>query len=204
MCIAQHLPLVHPSSKWMLNAGAGVYELGLGEWRETAVDLFDSPLKDRRYAACASVEHLPFRDRTFGAIVCVGEVLGYCDPAKAILEFARVLVPSGILFCDFASSRSLRYWWKPVYGRAADIVTDQYNGTPERVWIYSPAYLQELLQFSGFAIRSRIAIHTWSALAMRLGLDKSAAVSFQQLLEWLPSPKIWGDLMTIVAVRGAS
>jgi ubiquinone/menaquinone biosynthesis C-methylase UbiE len=54
----------------------------------------------REYSVCTSVERLPFRENSMGAIVCVGEVLAYCDPAAAIGEFARVLVRSGLLICD--------------------------------------------------------------------------------------------------------
>lgn len=188
-------------SRLLLNAGSGVYQIGAAEWNEISVDLFSTPIKTKPHAICASIDALPFENRTFGAVVCVGEVLAYCDPAAAIREFARVLAPMGILICDFGSSRSLRYWRKPAYGRAADIVTEQYNGTPERTWIYDPAYLNSVLLSCGFTIQARLGTHTWSALGRRVGLSMKQAVSIQRFLDWLPLPAACADLMTIVASR---
>src|SRR5208337_3242994 len=147
-----------------------------------------APIRDRKYALCASVEALPFRSSTFGAIVCVGEVLAYCDPAAAITEFARVLAPSGTLICDFGSSRSIRYWFRTSYGRAADLVTDHYNGTPERTWVYDPAYVSSLLVKAGFHVKVSLGTHTWSAFARRLGASMPTAMLVQQYLEWLRFP----------------
>jgi ubiquinone/menaquinone biosynthesis C-methylase UbiE len=51
--------------------------------------------------AVASVEALPFRDRSFGAILDVRAFHHYPDPPAAAKEWARVLVPGGALvFAD--------------------------------------------------------------------------------------------------------
>jgi SAM-dependent methyltransferase len=197
--ISHYLSITEVSPKLLLNAGAGVHEIQLAGWDEISIDLFTSPIRDRKFAVCASVEALPFQAHMFGAIVCVGEVLAYCDPAAAITEFARVLVPSGTLICDFGSSRSFRYWLKPSYGRAADLITDQYNGSPERIWIYDPAYVISVLASSGFVIKAVLGTHTWSALARRIGISSSAALLLQRKLERLSLPDKWADLTTIVA-----
>ena len=201
--VAKQLP--NPASRfaWLMNAGAGVYELRLPGWKEVALDLFTVPILNRRRAVCASVEQLPFQAQTFGAIVCVGEVLAYCDPALAIREFARVLAPSGILICDFGSSRSFRYWLSQSYGRTADLVVDSYNGAPEKIWIYDPEYMKALLISSGFEIAAKYGTHSWSALARWFGAPVSTALSVQKHLEWLKLPSGWADLMTISAVRVA-
>jgi SAM-dependent methyltransferase len=201
--ITHYLPELHAPSKLLLNAGAGIYELNLSGWEEVSLDLFPGPLRNRSRAVCASVEALPFREHLFGAIVCVGEVLAYCDPARAIAEFARVLAPSGVLICDFGNSRSFRYWLRSQYGRAADMVTDSYNEAPERIWIYDPQYLLSLLNSSGFSVLARLGTHTWSGLARRVGASIPLSVAIQRRLERLPLPKARADLMTIVAVRGA-
>jgi len=189
---------------WVLNAGAGVYNLRLGGPREVSVDLFRAPIRCHALAVCATVEHLPFRADAFDAIVCVGEVLAYCDPAAAIREFARVAGPTCILVCDFASSRSARHWLKRPYGRAADLVTDLYNGSPENTWIYHPEYIKTLLHSSGFVVSKVVGTHTLSALARRMGATTSFALRLQRFCEWLPWPCNWADIMTIVAVRSAS
>jgi SAM-dependent methyltransferase len=199
--ISRHLGAVNPPSDWLLNAGAGVHQVRLSGWREVPTDLFIAPIRNRPYAACASVEALPFSSGTFGAVVCVGEVLAYCDPALAIAEFARVLLPSGILICNFGSSRSLRYWFCSSYGRAADLVTDFYNGGPEPTWVYDPLYVCSILTSAGFEVRASFGTHIWSALAQRLGLSTRAGLFLQRHFEWLRLPSAWGALTMIVAVR---
>jgi hypothetical protein len=187
-----------------LNAGSGPCTLELRRWKEIPLDLFLPPIRGRDGAVCASVEALPFRLRSINAVICTGEVLAYCDPATAICQFAQALAPLGTLICDFGSSRSSRYWFRSSWGRAADLVIDVYNGSAERIWIYDPSYIESLLISSGFEVKVKWGTHTWSALARRVGLSMSTAVSIQRLLEWLRLPSEWADVVTIVAVRPPS
>jgi hypothetical protein len=199
--ISRILSTLPAPSNLLLNAGCGVYPVTVPHWQEISLDLFATPLKMRSPAICASVEALPFKPNVFGGLVCVGEVLGYCDPGKAIKEFARVLMGKGILVCDFSSTRSFRYWLTKAYGRAADIVTQQYNGQPERTWAYHPGYIESLLISAGFEIHQRIGTHMWSALACRIGFSMKSAVRLQNKLDGIEGPHRYADLMTIVAVR---
>src|SRR6202035_4913925 len=131
-------------------------------------------------------------------VICVGEVLGYCDPATAISEFARVIAPSGILICDFGSSVSFRHRLTKSFGRAADLVVDRYNDAPEKIWIYNPEYIRGLMTDQGFMIKSQMGTHHWSAVGRRLGLSSEAAVMLERRFAWLPAPGSWADLITIV------
>lgn len=185
----------------LLNAGCGIYRLDLQNWSEVRLDLFDLPIKESHLSVCGSVEYLPFCRDSFGAVVCVGEVLGYCDPAAALREFARVLAPSGILISDFGSSKSIRRLLTRSFGRAADLITDDYNGSPERTWVYDPSYIRALFVASGFKVQKVFGTHTWSALVRRLGCSRSFSVSVQRRLEWLPLPLRTADLITVVAAR---
>ncbi len=142
----------------LLNAGAGCYKIEHPDWDEVSIDLFTTPLGARGSSVCGNIQSLPFRAATFGCVVCVGEVLAYCDPASAISEFARVLADSGILICDFGNSMSARYGFTDHYGRAADLVTDNYNGSPEKIWIYSPDYIREILHSNSFEIVSEFTL----------------------------------------------
>ena len=159
------------------------------------------PLFGRKHAVCGSIERLPFHDAAFGCIVCVGEVLAYCDPAASLSEFSRVLAPSGILIFDFGSSRSSRLWLKQSFGRAAEVMVDEYNSSPEPVWRYDPNYIATLVTEFGFRIVSKSGIHTWSALGLRIGLRNNISVRLQRKLERLPLPTSWADIITIVALR---
>lgn len=185
----------------LLNAGAGIYSLQTSNCDEYFVDLFSSPIAGRKNAVCGSIELLPFRDEAFGCIVCVGEVLSYCDPAIALKEFERILAPVGYLVLDFGSTRSIRRWLTKMFGRTADIAVDEYNGSAERVWRYSPSYIRELLQANGFQIRKTHGVHTWSVLAKRLGLSQTNALKFQERLDWLNLPVAWAEIITIAAVK---
>jgi SAM-dependent methyltransferase len=188
-------------SNLLLNAGSGVYRLEQPNWEEICVDLFDAPLANHTHAVRASVEALPLQECTFGAVVCVGEVLGYCDPQLAFKEFARILEDKGILVCDFGNSLSFRHKMRACYARAADIVTDEYNGTEERVWVYNPRFIKRLLESSGFSIRQQFGTHTWSAAAHRFGMSKTRSTLIQRSLHLIPFPRRWADVCTIIAER---
>ncbi|MDR3549238.1 MAG: methyltransferase domain-containing protein [Candidatus Pacebacteria bacterium] len=185
----------------LLNAGAGVYNIGVPGWSEVPFDLFEAPIRNRPNGVRGSIEQMPFQLATFDAVVCVGEVLDYCDPQKAIHEFARVLKPRGIVVCDFGSTKSFRRWFNTGYGRAADLVTEQYNGSPELVWVYDPAYILSLLKSAGFRIQEIYGTHTWSAIAVKLGIGEERAIEIQRRLDWLPTPSVCADVVTIAAVR---
>jgi SAM-dependent methyltransferase len=202
--LSRHLKRNKTLPERLLNAGSGVYDIGIPGWAETAVDLFDSPIQGRQNAIKGNIEHLQFGGGTFGAVVCVGEVLGYCDPQKVIFEFSRVLVPGGILVCDFASSRSFRRWFRREFGRIADLVQDEYNGSAEPVWIYDPRFILRLLRSSGFFVERVYGSHTWSAIARGLGVHARSATHFQCLLDWVPLPSNWADVTTIFAVRASN
>lgn len=199
--LRKHLSNIQCPSKWLLNAGAGIYQLGNPEWKEICLDLFSLPIKASPNAVCASVEWLPLKSKSFGAVICVGEVLAYCDPALAIREFSRVLAPSGMLICDFGSSRSFRAWFRKEYGRAADLITDYYNLRPEKTWIYDPKYIKSLLASTGFKITASEGTHSWSALARRVGLSAHTSLVLEGFLKGARLPKTWADLMTIAALR---
>jgi ubiquinone/menaquinone biosynthesis C-methylase UbiE len=52
----------------------------------------------------ADVEHLPFRDGRFTAVLCSNAFHHYPDPSRAVSEMARVLAPGGRLAIGDATS----------------------------------------------------------------------------------------------------
>lgn len=185
----------------LLNAGSGVYAINPPQGLEVRVDLFRKPLTGSRAAVCTDIQALPFRSNTFGVVICVGEVLGYCDPAAAIAELARVLGKKGIFIFDFESSRGIRHWLKNPYGRAADLVSTEYNGSPEHTWVYDPRYMSSLLERNELNLRQVFGIHTWSALGRRLGMSVEKGLRLQSLCRMLPLPAAWAELTTFVAEK---
>lgn len=185
----------------LLNAGCGVYTLGLPNWHEIGVDLFEAPLGSRSDVICANIESLPFENGSFGAVLCVGEVLGYCDPQRALREFSRLAAPGATLICDFGSTLSARYLLTAVRGRMADIISDEYNGTEERVWVYHPDYIRKLIEGVGFEVLKEFGTHSLPALARRMGCPQSVAAAGVASLPWIPQPKRLADVRTIVAAK---
>jgi SAM-dependent methyltransferase len=189
------------TGEWALNVGAGVHPLEAEGWRIISVDLFPAPIRHHRYPICASVESLPFATGAFALVFCVGEVLAYCDPAKAISECSRVLRTGGRLIFDFRSTRSPRYWFSPTFRRAADLVEDHYNGRGEMTWVYDPEYILPILKSNSLTVSRVCGIHTWSSLARKSGFTPQYSLILERAFRRLNLPRFFADLITVVAVR---
>ena len=183
---------------WVLNAGSGIYRLKWEGWREVVADLFAAPLHDHLLAVCCDIQQMPFKTSAFHAVVCVGEVLSYCSPSKAISEMRRVLKPGGTLFLDYSSSIGARHWFRESYGRAAHKVTVPYNLKPEQVWVYNPQYIAALLHDNDFTIRSVLGIHGWSSLCERLHVPIPIGVRIEVPLSRF-APLRLADTVIVVA-----
>ena len=144
---------------------------------------------------------MPFSDAAFDAVVCVGEVISYCDPSRALAEFNRVLRDDGILIFDYPSSRSPRHWFKDRFGRAADIFRDEYNQTEEPIWIYSPSYMEDLLTQNSFEVREQAGTHLFSAIARRVGIPFSALAKLEQQFRFLGRTTALADVITVAAMK---
>jgi len=187
------------SSPVLLNVGSGIYSIGDQRWTEVSLDLFVSPLRGQFLSVCGKGEELPFGSAAFGAIVCVGEVLGYSDPSAMLRQFRRVIEKDGVLILDYRSTLSPRFWFKDTFGRMADLVWDEYNGSSERTWVYSPSYVSGLLRDSNFAIQNISSVHRTSAIIRRCGFSSNLAVSIEQTLSIPLVPKRLGDLILVAA-----
>ena len=97
-CLRPLLP-PGPGSRLEVGVGSGRFAAALG--LEVGLDLARAPLRLAAGRAVAVVqgagEHLPFGDRTFGAVVVVATLCFADDPAALLGEARRVLVPSGRL-----------------------------------------------------------------------------------------------------------
>jgi ubiquinone/menaquinone biosynthesis C-methylase UbiE len=88
----------------------------------TGVELSPAMLRIARHRAAdlgrevdlreGDAEHLPFADAIFDTVVCALSLCTIPDPAAAIAEMKRVLVPGGLLLLlDHVGST-----WPPIYG----------------------------------------------------------------------------------------
>jgi len=109
--------------------GRALLEVGIGDGdnlrllpaqvRVTGIDIALRRLMAcrRRYAArplslvLAQGEHLPFEDRSFDAVLCVGGFNFFSDPALALAEMARVARPGARIVVADEIPDFLRYGW---------------------------------------------------------------------------------------------
>ena len=94
-------PLMQPGPGPCLEVGAGSGRFAAALGFEVGLDPARAPLRVAAGRAVAVVqgagEHLPFGDRTFGAVVLVVTLCFADDPAALLGEARRILAPSGRL-----------------------------------------------------------------------------------------------------------
>ncbi len=94
-------PLVPPGPRPRLEVGVGSGRFAASLGLEIGIDPVRSPLRLAAERSVAVVqgagEHLPFGDRTFGAVVIVVTLCFVENPAAVLGEVARVLRPGGRL-----------------------------------------------------------------------------------------------------------
>lgn len=112
--------------KKYLNTGTKILDVGCGNGKllipltragfcVTGIDLSMTALLTITSAPCGLVQgdtrHLPFKDETFGAVVCY-DVLQHLlegERQNAIREMGRVLVPGGMIFIETFGKKDMRY-----------------------------------------------------------------------------------------------
>lgn len=164
-------------SDYILNAGSGGNNYGLNlnmhhrDIAKNKIEQFDD-------YSVGSIEYLPFKNETFDKIICVGSVINYCDAAAVIAEFARTIKPNGILFLEFESSWGYEHRKKPYYMQPATVVKLKYFNEMWTQWIYSPAYIMNLLKSNGFKIVKTNRFHILSALSYSFNENENKAAKF--------------------------
>jgi len=187
--LAQALRRIH--GRRVLDAGGG--DGRWAEWlarRDYAVTLVDNSEQMLRLArkrlaksvAGLSVQVLPgdvrdlcaLNDSSFDLVYAQGDVLSYCgSPADAVREFARLLVPRGVLVASVDNLSP--YWIRLVsanrHEEAASVAksrrsTTSYVGGELRLitHLFSPNSLGVLLREAGFTVCSVAAKAAWADL----------------------------------------
>lgn len=169
----------HPFNKtdYVLNAGSGDKDYNI-IGRVHCVDIAEERIKDKPLFTVASIEDMPFEDKSFDGIVCVGSVLNYCDAVAAISELSRVLRSKGKMLLEFESSCSYEYKGTSSYAANADLVITSYYGQPHKIWLFSPQYIKSLLYQNGFKILTKEYFHILSTFAYSLGKSEVEAARY--------------------------
>jgi 2-polyprenyl-3-methyl-5-hydroxy-6-metoxy-1,4-benzoquinol methylase len=132
-----------------LGAGPGTYTRVLGatghkclglDYSWNVIKIAKSKDTTGRYLQ-GEAYHLPFRDRSFDAVLCVGVLQSLQSISEAIVEMQRVLKPNGYLLLDGLNSlfwlHRLRSWREAV------------KGLEKKMSYYSPYNLTEEMKRFG-------------------------------------------------------
>jgi SAM-dependent methyltransferase len=162
--------------------GGKLLEVGIGDgdnvallprgWRVTGVDI-----APRRLGACrerhaglalalAEGERLPFADRSFDAVLCVGGFNFFSDPLRALREMARVTAPAGRIVVADERPDLFRCGWGHLLGWPA---LDTW--LMERFWLgpeFTAMVLANHLDLAGLA-RAALGRHRIHAIWHGLG-----------------------------------
>ncbi len=166
-----------PLDAVILNAGSGGSIYGLPHTMHN-LDVVSNKNVNLENFTLGSIENIPFDSQFFDYVICVGSVLNYCDAAKAIQQFSRVLKPQGILLLEFESSTSFEFKGTDAYNKNATIITTQYLNSNHDMWVFSPRYIEYLLLANNFTIKAKRPYHIISGLAFNRNHDENVAARY--------------------------
>ena len=173
----------------ILNAGCGDSKYQIHGFVYN-VDIAEEKIKNKSNSMVSSIEQLPFDSHFFDGIVCVGSVINYCDPLKAISELSRVLRPHGKLIIEFESSASYEYFGTHIFSKDVELVFPTYQGHPHKIWVYSPDYIKMILNQFGFRVIKECYFHILSTLSYYFyrNEDKASKLAFLDPVARLSAP----------------
>lgn len=158
----------------VLNAGSAGNSYNINCKTMYHVDIADEKIKNIENAVVANIEKLPFTDKFFDNILCVGSVLNYCDALTAISELSRVLKPNGKLILEYESSWGFEYVGEECYKKDACIITTEYIEAEHTQWLYSPSYISAIIKSCGLMIKDKYPFHILDGLFSKFMDDQSA------------------------------
>jgi SAM-dependent methyltransferase len=173
----------------VLNAGSGGNDYGLMGHEQLHVDIAELKIQGIPNSLIANVEEMPLNDNDFDICLCVGSVLNYCDPVKAIQEFSRLVKPQGKLILEFEASKCFEFIFHSSFNQSAALVETFYLGNRERLWVYSEDYILAILHLNGFVLTDLQRFHIISPLVYALTRNSGFASCFaalDRILSWFP------------------
>jgi ubiquinone/menaquinone biosynthesis C-methylase UbiE len=177
------------NNPYILNAGSGGNDYGTVSDNMYHVDIVENKIANLKNAVVASIEKLPFPDKMFDYVICVGSVINYCDAVASIAEISRVIKKYGILILEFENSLSFEYFGRKEYGKSAEIVNTKYMNTSHYLWVYSFNYIKNILKEYSFVIRHFSALHILSSLHLnKYGNEETSAglAKFDRIFQYIP------------------
>lgn len=191
----------------VLNAGCGGNEYGLaGQVTCVNLDISMRQCRTLKLPVLGDVEHIPFPDNLFDVTVCVGAVINYVRPDKAIPELARVTKPGGLILVDFESSYSAeimfsQYWRKPL-----TVIERIYVDHMDMTYLFSPDHIRGLFEQAKSTVIATRGYHIATAMWERVfteALIPRAAFSIDRLASRVPGVRALASSV-LFACRKAS
>ncbi len=149
---------------YILNAGSGGNTYGLTN-KMCHVDIVETNICKYDDYVVANIEQLPFQNLVFDYIICVGDVINYCDAEKAIKELHRVVKKQGKMIIEFENASAYEYIGRKFYGSDKVLTNLEYMGEVTNQYLYSCKYIKEILEMNGFEIKKELSMHIISGLA---------------------------------------
>jgi len=170
----------------ILNAGSGgsVYNIPGNMFH---IDITDKFIKELKNAYVASVEDIPFDNDMFDAVICVGSVINYCNALSAISEISRVMHKNSHMILEYERSQSGELVFNRQYGKSSSMQIYDYNGqNNHKIWLYSDAYIDNILQEYNLRILKNRYFHTFTSIVNHAIHDEETAGKFSFVDNVLP------------------
>lgn len=178
-----------------LHSATNVLDVGCGrdhyEWmprRTINLDRFFSQVQNRSKALVADLERLPFHGASFDLVICIGSVLNYVSAVEAIAEIARVTALGGHAILHFETSSSFEQLGTRRWNSSVHLYKTINSSRSDFIWLYSPSFVNQVIDSAGFKILKMARFHILSALLTRIGVSHNKAVfaaKFDPLVPWL-------------------
>lgn len=202
--IRTELPKTGRKSIRILNAGSGGNAYGLEGDNHVHVDIAERHLNQVPNKIVANIENIPVDSSGFDVCICVGSVLNYCDAAKTLQEFSRILRTGGILILEYEKSRSFDFLFRPWFNQQSALAETFYGPSKETLWVYSEGYINQLLTTNKFRIINSKRFHILSPLILRVTGSATFASSFiiyDQICSRIPFLRTFSSNLILSCLR---
>jgi hypothetical protein len=165
----------------ILNLGSGGKDYDINVESQVHIDVAVRRLIDVKKSVLADINYLPVVSGAIDVVICVGGALNYVNPYRAIPEICRTAKSGAHIVLEFESSKSLEFPIKTTFGQPMAEVVTFYNGSSEKIYVYSEEFIASLLAENGVYVKRTQAFHILSSLAFRFSRNENTAQRWARL-----------------------
>ena len=152
----------------ILNAGCGGNDYGLSNATCVNLDISMRQCRMLKLPVRGDIENIPFPGDLFDVTMCVGAVINYVAPEKAIPELIRVTRPGGLILVDFESSHSAEIMFSQHWRKPLTVIERMYVDHMDKTYLYSPAHIRSLFEQTRSTVLSMRGYHVATAMWERI------------------------------------